>query len=228
MPPTVIWDFDGTLAFRSGWWGDCLVEILDEHEPGHGLEAAVFHPSMQQGFPWHDWEQVREGLDADAWWRPIEAITHRAFATAGLDAERSARYAPLVRSTYLRFERWQLFPDTERALRRLRDAGWRNAILSNHVPELGELVAHLGLAALVDDVWSSAVTGYDKPHPEAFRRALAALGSPSTVWMVGDNPRADVEGAEAVGIPAILIRREGPAARRAPDAESAATMILAT
>ena len=120
MPPTVLWDFDGTLAFRSGWWGDCLVEILDEHEPGHGLEAAVFHPSMQQGFPWHDWEQAREGLDADAWWRPIEAIAHRAFETAGLDAERSARYAPLVRSTYLRFERWQLFPDTERALKRLR------------------------------------------------------------------------------------------------------------
>ena len=88
-------------------------------------------------------------------------------------------------------------------------------------------MAHLGLDALVDVVWSSAVTGYDKPHPEAFRRALAELGWPSTVWMVGDNPRADVDGAEAVGIPAILIRRDGPAKRRAPDAESAAAMILA-
>jgi ribonucleotide monophosphatase NagD (HAD superfamily) len=45
--------------------------------------------------------------------------------------------------------------------------------------------------------------------------------------MVGDNPRADVAGAEALGIPAVLVRTEGDAARRAPDAARAVRMILA-
>ncbi|MFN2389985.1 MAG: HAD hydrolase-like protein [Actinomycetota bacterium] len=38
------------------------------------------------------------------------------------------------------------------------------------------------------------------------------------MWMVGDNVTADVRGAEAVGIPAILVRTEdGSVARRAQD-----------
>ncbi|HVS84245.1 MAG TPA: HAD hydrolase-like protein, partial [Gaiellaceae bacterium] len=41
---------------------------------------------------------------------------------------------------------------------------------------------------------------------EAFRLALRACGDPAEVWMVGDNPIADIEGAEAVGIRAIRVR----------------------
>src|SRR6201995_4789669 len=31
----VMWDFDGTLATRPGLWSTCLLEVLDEHAPGH-------------------------------------------------------------------------------------------------------------------------------------------------------------------------------------------------
>ncbi|MEW5866793.1 MAG: HAD hydrolase-like protein [Bacillota bacterium] len=34
----------------------------------------------------------------------------------------------------------------------------------------------------------------------------AAAGDPADVWMVGDNLVADVAGAEALGLPAILVR----------------------
>jgi putative hydrolase of the HAD superfamily len=33
----VIWDFDGTLAWRPGLWSGCLLETLDEKEPGHSF-----------------------------------------------------------------------------------------------------------------------------------------------------------------------------------------------
>ena len=49
-------------------------------------------------------------------------------------------------------------------------------------------------------------TGYEKPHPEAFMGVLRRLPSNSTVWMVGDSFAADVQGAERVGLPAILVR----------------------
>jgi len=76
-------------------------------------------------------------------------------------------------------------------------------------------------------VLSSATIGYEKPHPEAFRLALEAVGHPRQVWMIGDNPVADVGGAEAAGLRAILVRREdGEAQLRAADLTEAVTIVL--
>ena len=89
--------------------------------------------------------------------------------------------------------------------------------------ELAGLVDALGLSALVEDVFSSALIGYDKPHPELFRHALRACDDPARRWMVGDNPEADVRGAQAVGIPAVLIRTAGGER----DALAAAQLVIA-
>jgi ribonucleotide monophosphatase NagD (HAD superfamily) len=42
---------------------------------------------------------------------------------------------------------------------------------------------------------------------------------------VGDNPHADIEGAEAVGLPAILVRSDGRARHRAGGLEDAVAVI---
>ena len=68
---------------------------------------------------------------------------------------------------------------------------------------------------LVEHVHTSAITGYEKPHPEMFNIAVRAAGSPKTVWMVGDNVVADYEGAEKLGISAVLVRHPDPGDRRA-------------
>jgi putative hydrolase of the HAD superfamily len=113
-----------------------------------------------------------------------------------------------------------LFDDTVPTLARLSQAGWTHAILSNHVPELRQIVAGLGLedlvAVAVAVVSCSAETGYEKPHAQAFAPVLNRF-SPDEAWMVGDNVVADVLGAEAVGIPAVLVRRPDPRAARYAD-----------
>ena len=43
--------------------------------------------------------------------------------------------------------------------------------------------------------------------------------------MVGDNPVADVAGAQAAGIPAVLVRQEGPAELRADGLMDAVALI---
>jgi putative hydrolase of the HAD superfamily len=108
---------------------------------------------------------------------------------------------------------WELFDDTLPTLGRLSEAGWKHAILSNHVPELRQIVAGLGLDEVVDFISCSAETGFEKPHAQAFASVLDSL-RPTEAWMVGDNVVADVLGAEAVGIPAVLVRRPDPRAAR--------------
>ncbi|MNV96380.1 dUMP phosphatase [compost metagenome] len=78
-------------------------------------------------------------------------------------------------------------------------------ILSNHVPELPQIVEQLGLNQLIWNCISSAAIGYEKPHPEAFKIALSAFNNLSSVWMVGDSLEADVFGAQKMNIPAILV-----------------------
>lgn len=49
---------------------------------------------------------------------------------------------------------------------------------------------------------------YEKPHIDAFSRALAMLDSaPSTCLFVGDNPRTDILGANNAGLTSVHLQR---------------------
>jgi hypothetical protein len=49
----VLWDFDGTLAWRPGMWSGCVMEVLDEIEAGHAVTAEQLRNGLRSGFPWH-------------------------------------------------------------------------------------------------------------------------------------------------------------------------------
>jgi putative hydrolase of the HAD superfamily len=222
----VLLDFDGTLAYREGLWSGCAIEVLDEHRPGHGVEIERFRSAMEGGYPWNRHEQPHPELaDPELWWEAMEARLALAFEHAGA-GEGAAALARALRERFIDHRvGWKLFDDTPAALEALRAAGWRAAVLSNHVPELPEIAAGLGLGGMVEALFSSAWTGYEKPHREAFAHALRACGSPERVWMIGDNPDADVAGAEAAGIPAILVRGPGRARHRADGLVEAVALI---
>ena len=52
------------------------------------------------------------------------------------------------------------------------------------------------------------VCGYDTRRGEIFQLALNLDNNQKDVYMVGDNPIADILGAKALGIPAILVHRD--------------------
>lgn len=218
MKRAILWDFDGTLAWREGVWSGALLQALDELEPGHGFARDDIHPRIVSGFPWHYPDRPHPELcRADRWWAHLGAHLAWVFRDLGFSADRAQALVAATRCIYTDATSFRLYAETVAVLEALRDAGWRHVILSNHVPELPNIVHELGILPLFDDVLSSALIGYEKPHPEAFRLGLAAAGDPDEVWMVGDNPVADVQGTEAVGIPAILVRRKRDGARRVED-----------
>jgi putative hydrolase of the HAD superfamily len=137
----------------------------------------------------------------------------RAYEAAGYPPARALDLAVAARRLYVDPAGWSLFDDTLPTLDRLSAAGWTHAILSNHVPELGAIVAGLGLDRRFAAFSCSADTGYEKPHPRAYASVLEQL-EPTEAWMIGDNVVADFLGAEAIGLPAVLVRRPDPRASR--------------
>ena len=102
------------------------------------------------------------------------------------------------------------FEEVPATLRRLRARGARLVVASNWDVSLHEALERTGLRELVDGAVSSAETGSAKPAPEVFERALAIAGVAAADAMhVGDDLEADVAGARAVGIEAVLVQRDG-------------------
>jgi putative hydrolase of the HAD superfamily len=65
----------------------------------------------------------------------------------------------------------------------------------------------------VDAVVISAELGVAKPDPAIFNAALERLGAVAgDALHVGDSIEADVEGARAAGIEAVLVARDGAGA----------------
>lgn len=122
----------------------------------------------------------------------------------------------LARRVYEEFgdpARWRAYDDVEPAIRRLKAAGVMVGIISNWDSRLAQVLEGLGLALYLDTIVSSAEVGLHKPDPRIFELACDRLGvRPSEAAHVGDHHYADVVGATAVGMTAVLIDRHSAAA----------------
>ncbi|MFT4234900.1 MAG: HAD-IA family hydrolase [Microbacterium sp.] len=206
----VFWDFDGTLARRDGLFAGAVADALRMADPASTLTRDDVYPHLRVGFPWHSPEVVVDPPEADEWWWRIEGVFARAYAELGVSPGTAAAAIPLIRGEFLRPDSWRHVDGAVEALETTRAAGYENVALSNHAPELPELVEALGLSPYHERVITSAAVGAEKPNPAIFEYALRVTDASDDVWMVGDNPRADVAGAEAVGIRAILADKSHP------------------
>ena len=108
----------------------------------------------------------------------------------------------------------------------LREEGWRHVIVSNHVPELAEIVAGLGIRPFFADVITSGLVGYEKPHAQIFEAAVRCAIPGAPIWMIGDDPECDCHPVGTFGANAILIRAAAPTfERHAADLWQAARLI---
>ena len=106
--------------------------------------------------------------------------------------------------------RFQPYPDAPPALDGLRARGLRLLCVSNWDVSLAEVLERCGLRTALDGVVCSAAAGARKPDPRIFAAALGEAGCEAGEALhVGDTPEEDVAGAEAAGIRALLLDREG-------------------
>ncbi len=108
-----------------------------------------------------------------------------------------------------------VFPDVPPILQQLIDRGIRLGIVTNASQPMWmrdrEIEQYDLLRYFPSCRFSAADAGYLKPHPSIFRQALDCLGtSPEETIFVGDNPVADIAGAQAAGMRAVLRVKKPP------------------
>jgi len=208
MTTVVFWDFHGTLTYDRYGWSGTMLRILEKHRPGHTVKRKTLSRLLCTGFPWHNPEKghTEYNDDPDGWWRASDEQMTRVFNQIGVPMEEARRLAGLFREMYTGCaENFITYPDTCEALALTRAHGYKNVILSNHIPELSDIIAKLPFAELIDGIVNSASIGYEKPHPVIFQKAREAMGCPDICWMVGDNYTADYLGAREAGMNAIWV-----------------------
>ena len=115
--------------------------------------------------------------------------------------------AEAITDGWLKADNFELYEDVLPVLARLREYGVKIGLVSNTSRDLDAFIRHFGLDV---DAWvSSGAHGKVKPSPTIFRAALELLGvEPEAAVMVGDTIPDDIEGAEAIGMRALLLDRE--------------------
>jgi putative hydrolase of the HAD superfamily len=115
-------------------------------------------------------------------------------------------------------------PEVAPLLRQLRERGIKVGVLSNTMwPRAAHerVFARDKVLDLFDGAVYSSEIAWTKPHPEAFRAAMASVGvtDPSSCVFVGDRPHDDIHGAKSAGMRAVLVpHSEVPAHDTVPDA----------
>ncbi len=103
---------------------------------------------------------------------------------------------------------FELYEDVLPVLAELRRRRLKIGLVSNTARDLDDFVSHHGLD--VDAAVSSGHFGKTKPHPSIFEHVLRRLDVPARLAaMVGDSIDDDIGGAEALGLRAFLLDRDG-------------------
>jgi putative hydrolase of the HAD superfamily len=192
----VIFDWGGTLTPWHTVDHDAL--WLEVCTPHFSAELAAAHAQAIRAAEFELW-RLAETAQRSA---TLELVFTRAGVTAPDD----------LLDTYYRAWEPHTYtdPDVAPLLRQLRDRGIKTGVLSNTMwPRSAHesVFGRDGVLGLIDGAVYSSEIPWTKPHPEAFRAAMAAVGvsDPASCVFVGDRPYDDIFGAKRVGMRGVLI-----------------------
>ena len=192
----VIFDWGGTLTpWHSIDHEDLWLGVCTRHYPAADAPAMAAAARAAERELWLLGESAQQSATLDS-----------VFTRAGVLAT-----AAFLASYYEAWDPHTLTdPDVPPLLRELRRRGIKIGVLSNTMwpREAHERIFMRDeVLDLIDGAVYSSEIPWVKPHPEAFRAAMAAVGvtDPADCVFVGDRPYDDVYGAKSAGMRAVLV-----------------------
>src|ERR1700751_5137636 len=149
--------------------------------------------------------------DGRIWWRDVVLQT---LENARVEVEPFDDFFDAVYQEFTPPGIWRLEPGALELLQDLRRAGFRLGIISNFDLRLREILKHVGVLDLFEQIVVSSQVGVEKPSPRIFEEALRRFAvEPAELLHVGDEEKADGEGARALGIQAFILGFTGSGLR---------------
>lgn len=192
----VIFDWGGTLTPWHTIDHEALwLDVCTRHFPADRAESVADAIGKAEAELWLLAQTAQQSASMD-----------HVFARAGVTADEE------FLTTYFRMWEPHTYtdPDVAPLLRELRGRGIRVGVLSNTMwPRTAHETVFLRdeVLELIDGAVYTSEIPWTKPHPEAFRAAMAAIGvtDPASCVFVGDRPYDDIYGAKRLGMRAVLI-----------------------
>ena len=212
----VIFDWGGTLTpWHSIDVGELWLAVCARHYPADEATAMAAAVRAAETELWRRGERSHQSST-------LEHIFERAGVTASAD----------FMASY--FEAWDPHtltdPDAPPLLRELRRRGIKVGVLSNTMwPRRAHerIFVRDDVLGLIDGAVYTSEIDWVKPHPEAFRAAMAAVGEtdPAACVFVGDRPYDDIHGAKSTGMRAVLIANSAVPAFEAAEPDAVITRL---
>jgi putative hydrolase of the HAD superfamily len=210
-PKVIFLDAVGTLFGVQGSVGEVYSNLACKH--GVTVEPAVLNQAFLQSFrsaapmAFPGVETAEIPLWEYDWW---EAIARQTFQQAGV-LEQFSNFSNFFAALYSHFATaapWFIYADVYRALSYWRSQEIELGVLSNFDTRLHTVLPALGLSEFFTSVTISTEVGAAKPNSKVFAAALEKHRcQPELAWHIGDSFKEDYEGAKAVGIRAIWLKR---------------------
>lgn len=168
-----------------------------------------------------DMPQLAFSFESDAqlhameyqWWR---TLVSRVVEQCGANIENFDAYFDRLYEYYANGASWVSYPEVTPVLSRLKAAGYRLVVVSNFDSRLPRILHELEIDINLDAIVYSSRAGSAKPDKAIFQQALDLLGvHAARAIHIGDNVKADFNGARSKGIDSLLIDR-----KRASDKEN--------
>jgi HAD superfamily hydrolase (TIGR01509 family) len=199
MPRAAFFDFGDTLVEAipgEDHWRPVVMARVAAEFGVLPLAEALYAADLRSARPDDLYRQ-----ETNAWIAAWLRERGESWTAADIERLRVAFASPLP-------DAFSLAPGAEAALHWCKARGMTVSILTNTITRADSDVLgdcrRLRVEGLIDHIVSSYSTGWSKPHPAMYERALALAGvEASEAFMVGDDYTADVVGAKRVGIRAV-------------------------
>jgi 2-haloacid dehalogenase len=197
-----VFDAYGTLFDYASAAAQCRGELGGKLE---GLNTLWREKQLQ-----YTWLRTLEGQHADFWTVTGDALDF----TLEMMGIASPALRERLMTLYLTLDP---FPEVPETLRRLKRAGFKNAILSNGTPQmLQRAVENAKIAPLLDAVLSVEEVGVYKPHPRVYQLAVDRLGIPREAILFQSANAWDAYAASAFGMRVVWCNRYDHKPERLP------------
>jgi HAD superfamily hydrolase (TIGR01549 family) len=212
-PKWVFFDFDGTVRHNEPNGLNTFHQFVEQQ--GIELtEVAQRQAKRWNHLYWADSPMLKEDVELAG--EELEQLylryTRRYLEQLGVDPEQLDELTATMQQMMSdHYQPEDYVPaEVHETLQFLKESGYSLALISNRRQPYQDKVHEIGLADYFEFTLAAGEIGRWKPDPALLQHAAERAGAePSQTIYVGDNPYADVAGADAAGMEPVLIDPEG-------------------